>query len=107
MTSGAVLVVATVILGAGTYAFRATGPLLRTRVALAPEVQALMGVGSVTLLGALVVTTALFDGHGFSGAARTAGVAAGGALALLRAPFVVVVLAAAAVAAGLRAAGVP
>jgi hypothetical protein len=43
----------------------------------------------------------------FAGMARPAGVAVGAVLAWRRAPFVVVVFAAAAVAAGLRLLGVP
>ena len=104
--SPAALVIATVVLGAGTYAFRLSGPVLRSRVELSPRVQRLVATASVALLAALVATTALLDGHAFVGPARPAGVLAGGLLAWRRAPFVVVVLAAAGVAAGLRAAGV-
>ena len=106
MISPATLVVATVVLGAGTYAFRFSGPVLRSRVELSPGVQRLVAASSVTLLTALVATTALLDGRTFVGLARPAGVVVGGVLAWRRAPFVVVVLAAAGVAAGLRAVGV-
>lgn len=105
MISPATLVVATVVLGAGTYAFRFSGPVLRSRVELSPGVQRLVAASSVTLLTALVATTALLDGRTFVGLARPAGVVVGGVLAWRRAPFVVVVLAAAGVAAGLRAVG--
>ncbi|NEA91734.1 AzlD domain-containing protein, partial [Actinospica acidiphila] len=47
------------------------------------------------------------EGGEFAGWARPAGVAVGGVLAWRRAPFVVVVLGAAAATAALRAAGVP
>ncbi len=106
MTSTAALVAGTAVLGAGTYAFRLAGPLLRTRVHLSPRVERLMAVAAVVLLSALVATTALFDGHHLTGPARPIGVAAGGVLAWRRAPFVVVVVVAAAVGAGLRALGV-
>ena len=106
MTSSASLVVAAVVLGAGTFGFRLAGPALRSRVELSGRVQTLMAVSAVTLLAALVGVTSLLDGHSFAGIARPAGVAVGGLLALRRAPFVVVVIAAAAVAGGLRAAGV-
>ena len=100
------LVLATVVLGVGTYAFRVSGPLLRSRVTLSAEVERLMAVAAVVLLTALVATATLVQGHGFAGVARLVGVAVGGVLAWRRAPFVVVVLAAAATTAVLRLLGV-
>ncbi|GAA1230245.1 AzlD domain-containing protein [Prauserella halophila] len=107
MTSPLVLVVATVVLGAGTFAFRAAGPALRSRVTLSDRAEHLMATAAVVLLAALVATSALLEDGGFAGVARPAGVAVGGVLAWRKAPFVVVVLAAAATAAGLRLLGVP
>lgn len=101
------LVLATVVLGVGTYAFRVSGPLLRSRITLSAEVERLMAVAAVVLLTALVATATLVQGHGFAGVARLVGVAVGGVLAWRRAPFVVVVLAAAATTAVLRLLGVP
>lgn len=105
--SAATLVLATVVLGVGTYAFRVSGPLLRSRVTLSAEVERLMAVAAVVLLTALVATATLVQGHGFAGFARLVGVAVGGVLAWRRAPFVVVVLAAAGTTAVLRLLGVP
>jgi branched chain amino acid efflux pump len=102
----AALVVATLVLGAGTFAFRFAGPVLRSRIPLSPRVERLMGVAAVTLLATLVATTTLLEGHGFAGAARPAGVAVAGLLAWRGAPFVVVVVAAAAGTAVLRSIGV-
>jgi branched-subunit amino acid transport protein len=107
MTGSTGLLVATLVLGAGTFALRLAGPLLRARVALSPRVEGLMTRATVVLLAALVGTAALLDGARFAGLARAAGVAVGGILAWRGAPFVVVVLAAAATAAGLRLLGVP
>jgi branched-subunit amino acid transport protein len=101
------LVVAAFVLGVGTFAFRFAGPVLRSRIELSPRVERLMAVSAVVLLAALVVTSAMLDGQEFAGIARPAGVAVGGVLAWRRAPFVVVVLAAAVTAAGLRLLGVP
>jgi branched-subunit amino acid transport protein len=101
------LVLGTLVLGGGTFAYRLAGPALRARVRLTPRVERLMAASAVVLLGALVATAALTQGHGFAGVARPAGVLAGGVLAWRRLPFVVVVLAAAAVTALLRLAGVP
>jgi hypothetical protein len=95
------------VLAAGTFGFRAAGPLLRTRMAISAGVETLMTRLAVVLLVALVATTATMDGTAFAGFARPAGVLVGGGLAWLKAPFVVVVVAAAATAAGLRLLGVP
>ena len=94
-------------LSAGTFAFRFSGPVLRQRITFPPWAERLLEVGAVVLLAALAATTALTEGHGFAGPARPAGVLAGGVLAWRKAPFLVVVLAAAAVTAGLRLLGVP
>nr|WP_206314875.1 AzlD domain-containing protein [Streptomyces coryli] len=101
------LFVGTLVLGAGTFAFRFAGPVLKSRMSLSPRVERLMAVATVVLLAALVATQTLLDNEGgFSGVARTAGVAVAGVLAWKKAPFVVVVVAAAGVAAGLRLLGV-
>lgn len=108
-------IVAILVLAAGTYAFRLAGPLLRARLArahggeaeLPPRLTELLSTAATVLLVALIATSALTDGGSFAGIALPAGVLAGGLLAWRKAPFVVVVVAAAVVAAGLRALGVP
>jgi branched-subunit amino acid transport protein len=107
MISPLTLIVAVVVLGAGTFAFRVAGPALRSRVELLPRVEKLMMVGVAVLFSALVATSALIDNQEFAGYARPAGVLVGGILAWRKAPFVLVVIAAAATAAGLRLLGVP
>ena len=97
---------AILVLAAGTYALRLAGPLLRDRLRLPARLEALLADGAVVLLVALVALTALTDGPGFAGWARAAGLGVAGLAVLLRAPFPVVVLAAAATAAGLRLLGV-
>jgi branched-subunit amino acid transport protein len=101
------LVLAVVVLGLGTFAFRFAGPALRTRVRVSPRAERLLTAASVILLTALVATAAVLQGDEFAGIARPAGVAVGGVLAWRKAPFVLVVVAAAATAAGLRLLGVP
>jgi len=102
------LVVAGIItLSAGTLAFRLAGPALRQRVAFPPWAEHLLEAAAVVMLAALVATTALTQGHGFAGPARPAGVLVGGFLAWRKAPFLVVVIAAAGTAAVLRLLGVP
>jgi hypothetical protein len=94
------------VLAVGTYAFRLTGPLLRHRVRIPGRLERLASTAAAVLLVALAVTAALTQGHAFVGWARPAGVLIGGILATKRAPFPVVVLAAAATTALLRLAGV-
>ena len=88
-------------LSAGTFAFRFSGPVLRRRITFPPWAERLLEVGAVVLLAALT------EGHGFAGLARPAGVLVGGVLAWRKAPFLVVVIAAAAITAVLRLVGVP
>jgi branched-subunit amino acid transport protein len=102
-----VLIASILALGVGTYAMRLSGVLLRERLELSESVQRLLPMAAAALLAALAATAALTQSGGFAGIARPAGVAVGALLAWRRAPFVVVVVAAAVTAALLRLAGVP
>lgn len=97
---------AMLVLAVGTYAFRLTGPVLHGRVEIPIRVRELLAGAAVVLLVALLATGALTEDGGFAGWARPAGVLVGGLLAWRRAPFVAVVLGAAATTAVLRAVGV-
>jgi branched-subunit amino acid transport protein len=101
------LIAAIVTLGVGTYAMRLGGVLLRGRLSLSETVQRTLAMAAAALLAALAGTAALMADTHFAGVARPAGVLVGGILAWRKAPFVVVVLAAAATAALLRLAGLP
>lgn len=107
MTTTFTLVIATVVLGVGTFAFRFAGPVLRARIQLPPRVEKMAAISAVVLLAALVATAALLEGQEFAGIARPTGVLVGGVLAWKKAPFIVVVMAAGATAAVLRLFGVP
>jgi len=100
------VVAALLTLSAGTFAVRFSGPVLRQRITFPPWAERLLEAGAVVLLAGLAATTALTEGHGFAGLARPAGVLVGGVLAWRKAPFLVVVLAAAAATAVLRLLGV-
>ena len=97
MTLGVVLALAV-----GTYAMRVAGPLLQGRFRFSERARQLMSVAAIALLGAFVVISTFTESGAFAGWARVAGVAVAGVLALRRASFVVVVLAAAVTTAGLR-----
>ncbi|GHJ45064.1 branched-chain amino acid transporter [Catellatospora sp. TT07R-123] len=95
-------------LAAGTYAFRVAGVLLRDRLVLPERLRHLLPIAATTLLAALVATAVFTEsGRVALGLARPVGVLVGAVLAWRRAPFVLVVVAAAATAALLRLAGLP
>lgn len=102
MISTTAIVVSGAVLGAGTFAYRAAGPLLGARITMSPRLVMLMSVAAIVLLTALTVTTTFADGREYADPARPLGVLVGGVLAWRRAPFVVVVVAAAATAALIR-----
>jgi len=101
------LIAAILALAVGTYTMRLCGVLLRDRLELSDPLQRLLPTAAAALLAALAATAALTQDGGLAGVARPAGVAAGAILAWRRAPFVVVVIAAAGTAALLRLAGAP
>lgn len=103
----ATLIVVIAMLAVGTYGLRLVGVVLGDRLHLSPGVARLLPLSAVALLAALAATAALTNAGGFAGVARPVGVLAGVIAAWLRLPFVAVVLIAAAVAAGLRLAGIP
>lgn len=102
-----VAIVVVAVLALGTYAMRLAGVVLADRVSFPEPVRRLLPLAAVALLAALAVTAALTDAGQAAGVARPAGVLVGVVLAWRRLPFAVVVIAAAATAAGLRLLGLP
>jgi len=107
MTNTPLVLAGILILAVGTFSLRFAGPVMRSRFELPERAQQVLAAAAIVLLTALVATSALTDGHGPAGVARPAGVLVGGVLAWRKAPFVLVVVAAAATATGLRLIGVP
>ncbi|HZX04572.1 AzlD domain-containing protein [Kribbella sp.] len=107
MTNTPLLLIGIGVLAVGTFSLRFAGPALRSRFEVQEKAQQLLAAAAIVLLTALVATSALTQGHGPAGIARPAGVLVGGVLAWRKAPFVLVVVAAAATAAGLRLLGAP
>lgn len=87
---------------AGCYLLKIAGLSVPGRWLEPPAVRRIAALLPVALLAALVGVQALADGQRLAVDARAAGLAAGGAALLLRAPFLVVVGVAAATAALLR-----
>lgn len=97
---------AIVALAAGTYALKAVGPLALGGRPLPARLERLLVLLPPALLAALVAVQTFAGGDGLTVDARVGGVAVAAVAVWLRAPFLVVVLAATVTAALLRAAGV-
>ncbi|MDX2358909.1 AzlD domain-containing protein [Dietzia sp. PP-33] len=103
--SDATLLLAVLALAIGTYAIRVGGVGLGgSRLSL--HLRQWGDPAVIVLIASVAATATLYEGQAFAGWARVAGVAAAAGLAALRAPLVVVVVAAAGVAASLRALGI-
>jgi branched-subunit amino acid transport protein len=83
------------IVGACTIAFRASGPVVLGGRELPPRLAGAFELLAPSLLAALVVTQAVGSKDGIVLDARLVGVAAGIVAILVRAPLIVVILAAA------------
>ena len=92
-------------LGAGSYALKAVGPVVAGGRQLAPPVRRTLDLVAVPLLAALILIQTVGDGHRLVLDARAPALALAAVLVWRRAPFLVVVLAAAATAALSRALG--
>ncbi len=90
-------------LSAISYLLKALGPLLAGGRQLSPRVRQALDLVPVPLLAALIVTQTFAQGHRLVIDARVPALAVAGLLVWRRAPFLVVVLSAAATAALLRA----
>jgi hypothetical protein len=89
----------------GCYALKLAGHSVPQSVLDRPRVRRIAALLPVSLLSALVAVQTFGSGQALVVDARLAGVAAAAVALVLRAPFLVVVVVAAAVAAGLRYAG--
>lgn len=90
-------------LAAGCYAFKAAGAFLGRSAALPPFFQKVLALLPAALLGALMAQGFFTTEDSVVADARIAGLVAAGAAVLLKAPFVVVVLAGGGVTALIRA----
>ncbi len=90
------------VVGAVTMVFKASGPVLLGQRELPPRLNAVVGMLAPAMLAALVVTQTLGGDRELVLDERLAGVVVGGVAVWLRAPLVVVMIAAAATAALIR-----
>jgi len=99
--------IAVLVTAAGCYALKLAGLTVPPRLLASPRVRRFAELVPVALLAALAAVQSATSGHAIDlDPARLAGMGAALAALVLRAPFLVVILAAAATAAVLRAAGV-
>lgn len=106
MSGGWSVLLGVVVLAGGTYVLRIVGPMMRARVQVSGSTEAIMDRAAVVLLVVVALTGAVYAGQEFAGWARPAGVAVGVVAALCKAPLALVIILAAATAAGLRAVGI-
>ncbi len=90
-------------LAAGTYALKAVGPLVLGDREPSPRTARVLALLAVPLLAALIVVQTVGDGEEIVIDARLPALGVAALCVWRRAPFIVTVVAAAAVAAGLRA----
>jgi branched-subunit amino acid transport protein len=104
MTGAWIAVLAT---AAGCYGLKLAGLTVPQRVLASPRVRRFAELVPIALLAALVVVQTVTSGHAFNlDPARLAGLSAAVVVLVLRAPFLLVIVAAAGTAAALRAAGI-
>ncbi|MHB8470727.1 MAG: AzlD domain-containing protein [Gaiellaceae bacterium] len=80
------------VVGAGTVALKAVGPVGVAARRLPPRLEELLGMVGPAILAALVVSETFAHGHALVADARLAGAAAGLVAVRLRAPFWMVVV---------------
>lgn len=99
------IVVALVLLAAGSFALKAAGPIAAAGRSLPPRLQVFAELLPAAMLAALVATQTLASGTVLALDARVVGVGAAAVAVVARAPFPVVVLVGAGVTALSRLAG--
>jgi branched-subunit amino acid transport protein len=95
--------VVVLVVGAGTMLLKAVGPVGVAHRELPPRIERLLDLVAPAILAALVIAETFAKGRHLVVDARLAGAGAAVLLVLARAPYWVVVLAGAAVTAGVRA----
>lgn len=105
LTDDAVIWIAVIAAGLLSFAVKYLGHVVPESWLAHPRVARIVNSATIALLGGLIAIQVFTSGQALALDARAAGLAAAVILLLVRAPFIVVVIGAAAVAAGLRALG--
>lgn len=91
-----------IILAVGTYAMRISGILLNNRTGVSERVKEIFSLSAIVILFSVAMTTTFFDGEQLADISKIIGVGVAGILTWKKKPFIIIVLSAAIVTAGLR-----
>ena len=100
--STASIITGIVILAVGTYAMRMSGVLLNNRAGISERVKEIFSLSAIVILFSVAITSTFFDGEQLADVSKIIGVGVAGILTWKKKPFILIVLSAAIVTAGLR-----
>lgn len=90
------------ILAAGTYAMRISGLLLGNKTEISTRIKEIFSLSAIVILFSVAMTSTFFDGNQLADISKIIGVGVAGILTWQKKPFILIVLSAAVVTAGLR-----
>lgn len=100
--STASIVMGIAILAVGTYAMRVSGILLNNREGVSGRLKETLSLCAIVILFSVAMTSTFFDGEQLADLSKVIGVGVAGILTWKKKPFILIVLSAAIVTAGLR-----
>ncbi len=96
------LITGIIILAVGTYAMRLSGILLNSKTGVSQRSKEILSLSAIVILFSVAMTSTFFDGNQLSDISKVIGVGVAGILTWQKKPFIMIVLSAAIVTAGLR-----
>ncbi|MBI6530880.1 AzlD domain-containing protein [Proteus vulgaris] len=102
MMSTVSIITGIVILAVGTYAMRLSGILLNNKSGVSLRVKEILSLSAIVILFSVAMTSTFFDGDQLADLSKIIGVGVAGVLTWRKKPFIMIVLSAAIVTAGLR-----
>lgn len=100
--SAASIITGIIILAAGTYAMRMSGLLLSNKNGISERVKEIFSLSAIVILFSVAMTSTFFDGQSLADISKIIGVGVAGILTWQKKPFILIVLSAGIVTAGLR-----
>lgn len=100
--STASIITGIIILAVGTYAMRLSGILLNNKAGVSERVKEILSLSAIVILFSVAMTSTFFDGDQLADISKIIGVSVAGILTWQKKPFIIIVLSAAIVTAGLR-----
>ncbi|MBG3012594.1 AzlD domain-containing protein [Proteus faecis] len=102
MMSTASIITGIIILAVGTYTMRLSGILLNNKAEVSERVKEILSLSAIVILFSVAMTSTFFDGGQLADISKIIGVGVAGVLTWQKKPFIIIVLSAAIVTAGLR-----